>query len=80
MAGFDKSLDKEIYGKDISFETTKIRVSLMSYNEAKPKVQISRENLNNESGEWRWSKLGRMTKDETIAIIPVLEEAVKKIE
>jgi len=64
MAGFDKTLDVEVFGNEVSFDTTKIRVSIMSYNEGVKKLQISRENLNPESGEWRWSKLGRMRKEE----------------
>ena len=37
---FDKSLDKEIFGEDVVFDTTKIRVSVMSYNEGQKKLQI----------------------------------------
>jgi len=77
MAGFDKSLDKELFKKEAKFETTKISVSVMSYNEGRSKVQLARENLNPEDGEWRWSKLGRMTKDEAQAVLPLIEEAIK---
>lgn len=80
MAGFDKSLDVELFGEDAKFETTKIRVSVMQYNEGMKKVQIARENLDNESGDWRWSKLGRMTKDEAKAVLPLLEKAVENAE
>lgn len=79
MAGFDKTLDKEIFGEDVKFETSKIRVSVMSYNEGTPKLQISRENLNPEDGEWRWSKLGRMTKDETSAVLPLITKALENM-
>ncbi len=80
MAGFDKSLDEEIFGNEANFETTKIRVSVMSYNGGMKKLQISRDNLNPESGEWRWSKLGRMTKAEAEAVIPLMEEALKHMD
>ena len=80
MAGFDKSLDVETFGEDAKFETTKIRVSVMSYNEGRAKVQLSRENLNPEDGEWRWSKLGRMTKEESQAVLPLLEKAISEME
>ncbi len=76
MAGFDRSLDKEVFGEEIKFETTKIRVSVMSYNEGTPKLQLARENLNTDDGEWRWSKLGRLTKEETEAVLPIIEKAV----
>lgn len=80
MAGFDKSLDVELFGEDAAFETTKIRVSVMQYNEGMKKLQISRENLDNESGDWRWSKLGRMTKDEAKAVLPIMEKALAEME
>ena len=80
MAEFDRSLDKELFGEEAKFETTKIKVAVMSYNEGKPKIQISRENLDINSGEYRWTKLGRMTKEETEQIIPILQKAIKEIE
>lgn len=79
MAGFDKSLDKEIFGEEAKFETTKIKISVMSYNEGTPKLQIARENLNPEDGEWRWSKLGRMTKEESEAVLPLIEKAIQNM-
>lgn len=79
MAGFDKSLDKEIFGEEASFETTKIRVSVMSYNEGQNKLQLSRENLNLDDGEWRWSKLGRMTKSESEAVLPLIQKALENM-
>ena len=79
MAGFDKSLDKEVFGEDASFETTRIRVSVMSYNEGQNKLQLSRENLNPDDGEWRWSKLGRMTKDEAEKVLPLYEKALENM-
>ena len=79
MAGFDKSLDAEVFGEEASFETTKIRVSIMSYNEGQPKLQLSRENLNPDSGDWRWSKLGRMTKDEATAVQPLIVKAIENM-
>lgn len=79
MAGFDKNLDVELFGEEANFETTKIRVSVMSYNENTPKIQISRDNLDNNTGEWRWSKLGRMSKEETEAVIPLLQKALDNL-
>ena len=79
MAGFDKSLDVELFGEEASFETTKIRISVMCYNEGQKKLQISRENLNPEDGEWRWSKLGRMNKDEAKAVMPIIEKAISEM-
>lgn len=72
---FDKSLDKELFGEEVQFETSKIRVSVFSYNGGTPKLQISRENLDNNSGEYRFAKLGRMLKEEVEAVVPLLEKA-----
>ena len=74
---FDKSLDKELFGESIEFETTRIRVSVFSYNGGNPKLQISRENLNPESGEYRFSKLGRMFKEEAEKVAPILPKALE---
>ena len=79
MAGFDKELDKELFGEDASFETTKVRVSVMCYNEGQKKLQISRENLNPEDGSWRWSKLGRMNKEEATAVAPLITKAIENM-
>jgi len=79
MAGFDKSLDVEVFGEEAKFETSKIRVSVMQYNEGIPKLQIARENLNPENGEWKWSKLGRMRKEEAEAVLPLIEKAISNM-
>ena len=77
MAGFDKSLDKELFGEEAKFETTKIRVSVMCYNGGMKKLQLARENLNVDDGDWRWSKLGRMTKEESQAVLPLMQKALE---
>lgn len=79
MAGFDKTLDIELFGEEAKFETTRIRVSVMQYNEGIKKLQISRENLNIDSGDWRWSKLGRMTKEEAEAVGPLFQKAIENM-
>ena len=79
MAGFDKNLDKQLFSEEAKFETTKIVVAVMSYNDGPAKLQIARENLLPENGEWRWNKLGRMTKDETAAVLPIIEKALEKM-
>lgn len=73
---FDKSLDKELFSETAEFEVTRVTVSVFSYNEGTPKMQVSRENRNMESGEFRFSKLGRMTKEEAEAVIPLMQKAL----
>ena len=76
---FDKSLDETIESKTIEFETTKIIVSIMSYNKGKPKIQLSRLNIDKE-GKDVFSKLGRLTKDEAIRIVEVMGELIQQME
>lgn len=76
---FDKSLDKELFAETVDFETTKIKVGVYSYNENTPKLQISRENLNANSGEWTFAKLGRMVKAEVEAVLPLMQKALEHL-
>ena len=76
---FDKTLDKELFGETAEFEITRLKVSVFSYNNGTPKLQISRENRNQETGDWTFSKLGRLTKPEVEAILPILEKAKEKL-
>ena len=74
---FDKSLDKELFGETIELETTRIRVSVFSYNGGLAKLQISRENLDPNTGDYRFSKLGRMVQEEVEAVALVLPKALE---
>ncbi len=74
MPGFDKSLDKELFSESKDFERTVITVAIFSYNENPPKLQLSRQNKNAE-GELNFAKLGRLTKEEVEAVIPLMEKA-----
>ncbi|MBS3127152.1 hypothetical protein J4228_03225 [Candidatus Woesearchaeota archaeon] len=76
MPGFDKSLDKELFSASADFQRSKITVAVFSYNNGTPKLQISRENKNAE-GELSFAKLGRMTKEEVEAVLPLMEKAKK---
>ena len=51
-------------------------MGVFSYNNGDKKLQLSRENIGPE-GEWRFAKLGRMTKEETEAILPLIQAAMK---
>ncbi len=73
---FDKNLDKELFSETTSFETTRIKVGVYSYNEGTKKLQISRENMN-QNGEWSFSKLGRMVKEEAEVITPLIQKALE---
>ena len=72
---YDSSLDKQLFTKSWEGEGTKISVSIYSYNNGQKKLQISRENIGAE-GEPRFSKLGRLAKEEIEAIVPFIQEAI----
>ena len=75
---FDKNLDKELFSEIKEFETSKIKVGVYSYNDGEKKMQISRENMN-QDGEWNFAKLGRMFKDEVEAVIPMMKKALESM-
>ncbi|MFH1127250.1 MAG: hypothetical protein ABIG84_02390 [archaeon] len=75
---FDKNLDKELFSETIEFEKTKISVSVYSYNGGTKKLQISRENKS-AAGEYSFSKLGRLLKEEIVAILPAINKAIEHL-
>ncbi len=75
---YDASLDKEVFSKSYENDDGKITVSVHSYNNGPKKVQIVRENRDQE-GSLRFAKLGRMTKDELQAVLPLIQEALSSM-
>ncbi|MCK4882764.1 MAG: hypothetical protein KAS92_07055 [Candidatus Omnitrophica bacterium] len=73
---YDQSLDITSFKETKEFADTRITVGVFSYNEGTKKLQISRENQN-QNEEWRFAKLGRMTKDEAQEIIPIMARAIE---
>lgn len=76
MPGFDKNLDKELFSENIDLEKSVITVAVFSYNGGTAKLQLGRQNKNAE-GELTFAKLGRMTKDEVVKVLPLMEKAQK---
>lgn len=72
---YDSALDEKIFSKNLDTEMGRIVVSVYSYNRGPKKLQISRENKNPD-GEYRFTKLGRLSKDEAVAILPMIQEAL----
>ncbi len=71
---YDASLDASTFKEVLDFENTRLTVGVFSYNGAPKKLQISRENLID--GAWSYTKLGRLSKDEAIAVAPILTKAI----
>ena len=76
---YDSSLDESAFSKSWESDAGRVTVSVFSYNKGPKKLQISRENRTGD-GELRFAKLGRLTKEEAQAILPMFQEALKKLE
>ena len=76
---YDKSLDQNLFSKAWEGETSRLTVSVYSYNNGPKKIQISRENQDN-PGSYKFSKLGRMSKEEMRSILPLIQEALTKMD
>ena len=75
---YDSNLDEQLFSRSWDGENTKITVSVYSYNQGTKKLQISRENQSAE-GEFRFTKLGRLTKEEAEGILPLIQEAIAQM-
>lgn len=75
---YDASLDEKVFAKTWEGESDRITVSVYSYNKGAKKLQITRENKNSQ-GEYRFTKLGRMSKEEAEAVLPLVQEAIGKM-
>ena len=73
---YDKSLDVETFKEIKEFNDTRISIGVFSYNGGEKKLQLSRENRN-QTEEWQFVKLGRLTKEEAKEIVPVMMKAVE---
>jgi hypothetical protein len=75
---YDPKLDVETFKETKPFNDTRISVGVFSYNGGEKKLQLSRENLGSDE-EWRFAKLGRMTKVEAKEIVPILMKALESM-
>jgi hypothetical protein len=72
---YDSSLDKQLFTKALETDDGRITVSVYSYNNGPLKLQIVRENRDQE-GNFRFAKLGRLTKSEVEELLPIINEAI----
>ncbi|MCF7874411.1 MAG: hypothetical protein K9L99_00905 [Candidatus Omnitrophica bacterium] len=75
---YNADLDKELFAKAWEGERTRIRVRVFSYNQGEKKVQITRENKDNDDN-FRFTKLGRLTKEELEGVLPLAKEALEQM-
>ncbi len=76
---YDKELDECLFAKSWENDNEKLTASVYSYNKGTKKLQLTRENKNNQGG-LRFAKLGRLTKEEITALLPLIQEACGQME
>ncbi len=72
---YEKELDECVFAKSWESEQERLTASIYSYNKGSKKLQLTRENKNSK-GELRFAKLGRLTKEEIEAFLPLIQEAL----
>jgi len=72
---YDANLDNQLFSKIIETDGGRITVSVYSYNNGPLKLQVVRENKDSE-GNFRFAKLGRLSKEEATELIPVIQESL----
>ncbi len=72
---YDATLDVATFKEVIEFPTTRVTVGVFSYNGAPKKLQLTRENMID--AQWNYTKLGRLTKEEAQAVMPIMVKAVE---
>lgn len=75
---YDRDLDEKLFSKSWESEGTKINIGVYSYNKGPKKLQITRENKDS-SGEFRFTRLGRLGKEEVEGILPLIQEAISQM-
>ena len=76
---YDKALDECVITKSWENDEEKLTASIFSYNKGIKKLQLTRENKN-AKGELRFAKLGRLTKEEVGALLPLIKEVRTSME
>ena len=75
---YDSSLDKQISSKVFEVESGRISVAVYSYNNGANKLHLGRE-TKDAQGNYRFAKLGRLTKEELEGILPLMQETLSSM-
>jgi hypothetical protein len=76
---YDRNLDECLFSKSWETESERLTVSAYSYNKGPKKLQITRENKDNK-GDFKFAKLGRMTKIEIESLLPLIQEVLNHMD
>ncbi len=76
---YDHDLDESLFSKPWETDLGRLTVSVYSYNKGSKKLQITRENKDSQ-GNFKFAKLGRMTKEEIESLLPIIQEALNQMD
>lgn len=76
---YDPNLDERSFSKPWETESVRLTVNVYSYNKGPKKLQITRENKDNQ-GNFRFAKLGRLAKEEIESLFPLIQEALNHMD
>lgn len=71
---YDKTLDANTFTETQEFQNTRLTVGVFSYNGAPKKLQVTRENMID--GQWNYTKLGRLSKEESEWVVSIMQKAI----
>lgn len=75
---YDSNLDKQISSKVFETEGGRVTVAVYSYNNGPNKLHLGRE-TKDAQGNYRFAKLGRLTKEELEGILPLIQETLSSM-
>ena len=76
MSSFDPSLDKELFYECADVGSNRYSVAIKQYNNGVPKLHISKQTSTTIDGSYKYVKLGRLTKEEMEALMPLFQKAL----
>ena len=76
---FNPELDKTLWSDEVRVGKFVLEVKVMQYGEGEKKIQIGRVQKEVPEDEGRFMKLGRLTKEEAEAVLPLFQEALKNM-
>jgi hypothetical protein len=72
---YNSSLDQKHFSKSFEKESGRVTVSVYSYRNGPKKLQLTRE-MKDKEGNFSYVRLGRLSKEELEAILPLINEAM----
>jgi hypothetical protein len=77
--GYDARLEAEFYCEEKEYDTTKLRIRILNYNDGLKKIQIDRMNRGTKEKPYTFTKIGRLKAYEAKEIARMLITASDKL-